>query len=330
MAKPTGRVTAAQVARRSGVSQATVSYVLNDNPLQKISDETRERVLRAVDELGYTPFEPARTLRSGQSSMVLFVTPDYPFGHVIGEFHDRLVTLLAAQGRTVLTHRLTDKIALLDIVRALSPFAVISMAPVDAAQRAQLEALGTRVETIGFREDGEPGSVDYGHPQERVGRIQAQHLFDRGHRRLAYALPGDTRAEMFYGPRLEAIRAFCAAHALPEPLLGDVPSELARASATVGTWHDAGVTGVCAFTDDVALSVIGGAHAAGLRVPEDLAVVGVDDIPLAAVSVPPLTTVHLDSHAMARDLVRPLGVVDDPPGDRPDSAPVWIVERAST
>jgi len=328
MAKANGRVTAAEVARHSGVSQATVSYVLNANPSQKISDSTRERVLRSVAELGYTPYEPARTLRSGQSNIVLFVAPDYPVGHVIGEMFDRLIELLTRQGRTLLTHRLTPGVPLIDVARSLAPFAVISMAPLDRAVRSQLEGLGTRVEILGFREPTGREDPDVTHPQERVGRLQAEHLLSRGHRRLAYALPDDERSEMFSVPRLAAVRDVCAENSLTAPTLGVVPYDIDRAAEIVRAWHAAGVTAVCAFTDDVAIAVIGGAHAARLSVPADLAVIGVDDIPLAAVTVPPLTTVHLDVEAMARAIVRPLGIVDDGGTDPEERA--WIVQRAST
>lgn len=326
MPKKTGRVTAAEVARLSGVSQATVSYVLNDNPAQKISDSTRERVLRAVAELGYTPFEPARTLRSGQSNIVLFVTPDYPVGHVIGEMFDRLLELLTRQGRTLLTHRWTPGVPLLDVVRSLSPFAVISMTSLGAAERTALEALGTRVEVLGFSEPTGIGDPDVTHPQERVGRLQAEHLLARGHRKLGYALPEDERAEMFYAPRLAAIRAFCAENDLPAPVLRTVPYDLDGAVEAVRAWHAAGVTAICAFTDEVAIGVIGGADAAGLSVPGDLAVIGVDDIPLSAVTIPPLTTVHLDVDAMAHDIVRPLGVIED---SAPSAEQAWLVVRQS-
>lgn len=328
MAKTTGRVTATQVARHSGVSQATVSYVLNDSPGQTISEETRARVLRAVEELGYTPYEPARALRSGQSSIVLFVSPDYPVGHVIGELLDRLLTLLARQGRTLLTHRLSPDIAVLDVVRALSPVAVISMGPLDPAVRTSIERTGCRVEIIGFSEPTGSGDPDVVHPQERVGRLQAEHLLARGHRRVGYALPDDARAEMFAAPRLAAVREVCAERGLDAPAEGIVPNDLARAMTTVEAWHRAGVTAICAFTDDVAFAVLGAAAALGITVPGELAVIGVDDIPLSAVSSPPLTTVHLDVEAMTRSLLQPLGIID--PDDREESATAWLVERSST
>ncbi|MFT4213465.1 MAG: LacI family DNA-binding transcriptional regulator [Microbacterium sp.] len=330
MARGSARVTAAEVARRSGVSQATVSYVLNDNPAQKISEGTRQRVLRAVAELGYTPYEPARALRSGQSSVVLFVAPDYPVGHVIGEMLDRLIDLLTRQGRTLLTHRVTTGVDVLDVARALSPYAVISMAPLDSATRSALEEVGARVEVLGFRERTGAQDPDVIHPQERVGRMQAAHLHARGHTRIGYALSDDPRAEMFSAPRLEAVRGYCAEHGLPAPTLGTIRYDLDEAIETVRAWHGAGITAICAFTDDTAIGVMGAAHALELVVPDDLAVIGVDDIPLAVLTVPPLTTVHLDVDAMARDTVRLLGLVagDAPEPDEAERA--WIVERSST
>jgi len=329
MAKHSARVTAAEVARHSGVSQATVSYVLNDTPTQKISDATRQRVLRSVAELGYTPYEPARALRSGQSSVVLFIAPDYPVGHVISEMSDRLIELLTGQGRTLLTHRDTAGVSLIDVARSLSPYAVISMIAIDPAVRRTLEDMGARVEILGFREPTGAEDADVAYPQERVGWLQAEHLHARGRTRLAYALPDDPRAEMFYAPRLAAVQEYCVTHDLAAPLLGTIPYDLQRATDVVRSWREASVTGVCAYTDDIAIGVIGGARGIGLDVPRDLAVIGVDDIPLSRMIVPPLTTVHLDVDAMARETVRPLGVaIDGEPADLSKSA--WIVERSST
>ena len=73
MEKEQGRVTSEDVARASGVSRATVSYVLNNDPRQSIPQETRERVLKVARELGYRPFTAARILRAGYSRIVLVV-----------------------------------------------------------------------------------------------------------------------------------------------------------------------------------------------------------------------------------------------------------------
>src|SRR5580700_12239344 len=74
------RPTSADVARRAGVSRATVSYVLNDVTHQSIPDATRQQVLVAAEELDYTPHAAARTLRAGESRLVLFINAGTPHG----------------------------------------------------------------------------------------------------------------------------------------------------------------------------------------------------------------------------------------------------------
>src|SRR4051812_43365688 len=78
------RATSADVAREAGVSRATVSYVLNDTPHQKIPEATRRRVLEAAARLGYAPSAAARTLRTGRSDVVLGMLPDWPIGPAVG------------------------------------------------------------------------------------------------------------------------------------------------------------------------------------------------------------------------------------------------------
>ena len=89
------RATVRDVAAAAGVSQATVSYVLNDTPGQKIPDETRERVRQAASELGYVPHAAARALRAGNSNLVLFITRQFPFGVNISALTDRLADTVA-------------------------------------------------------------------------------------------------------------------------------------------------------------------------------------------------------------------------------------------
>ena len=77
------KVTSADVARASGVSRTTVSYVLNSTPGASVSDSTRRRVLDAAAQLGYAPSAAARTLRRGRSDLVLCVLPDWPVGPAV-------------------------------------------------------------------------------------------------------------------------------------------------------------------------------------------------------------------------------------------------------
>ena len=76
--------------------------------------------------------------------------------------------------------------------------------------------------------------------------------------------------------------------------------EIAEAAAAVGQWASQSVTAVCAFNDETAIAVLAGMREHGLSAPEDLAVIGVDDIPTARLAAPPLTTVGLDLHQAGR------------------------------
>src|SRR6478672_1029066 len=107
-------VTANDVAREAGVSQATVSYVINDHPTHRIAPETRQRVLEAIARLGYIPSAAARALRIGSSNVVLLVLPDVPYGAAIAELVERLTDELEPFGLVVVTRRLrpgTDRTA---------------------------------------------------------------------------------------------------------------------------------------------------------------------------------------------------------------------------
>src|SRR5690242_18971106 len=98
------RITTLEVATAAGVSRATVSYVLNDTPGQKIPTSTRERVRQAADRLGYTPSSAASTLRRGHSDLVLYLLPDLPIGSTLGATIDQLSAGLAIDGLTLVRH----------------------------------------------------------------------------------------------------------------------------------------------------------------------------------------------------------------------------------
>ena len=104
MAKGRERITSTDVARVSGVSRATVSYVLNNDPRQTIPPETRERVLNAAKELGYHPFAAARTLRAGYSRIVLAVLPFEQIDPAIARTLRDLEAGLSEQGFSLICH----------------------------------------------------------------------------------------------------------------------------------------------------------------------------------------------------------------------------------
>ena len=164
-------------------------------------------------------------------------------------------------------------------------------------------------------------------PQQRVGRLQAGHLAAAGHTAIGYAYPDDDRVRIFAEPRLAGARQAVAA----ELSVRTVPLDPDAAAEAVRLWHAEGVTGVCAYNDDVALAVLAGMRRAGLTAPADLAVIGVDDIPAARLAVPALTTVTTDQAAVAAHLAATvLAAITGRPGPETEPAEiVSVVHRAS-
>lgn len=305
------RATSADVAQEAGVSRATVSYVLNDTPNQKIPEQTRERVLAAAQRLAYSPSTAARALRRGRSDVVLGVMATTPIGVVLGYILNALTEKLSADGLTFVLHLHGNGAQpIADVHQALSPAGVVVIGDLPDADLEALDRTSTGLVRLTATEDGRhvgtpAGTLPVRAVVDMVGRWaasgQAEHLVRAGHRLLAYATYDDPAVQLTHLARLReaGVRDVCAKHGLPAPLLGVVGSNLEASTAVVRGWADAGVTAVCAYNDEAALAVLSAADDAGLKVPDDLAVIGIDDIPSARSARPPLTTVALDSTVLA-------------------------------
>ena len=324
------RVTAKDVAREAGVSQATVSYVLSDNRRQTIPEPTRERVRAAAVLLGYTPSAAARALRRGASDSVLVLIPDAPIGELLAEVLDRLSTELEPQGYYPLFRRSADDASAARAWRALMPAAIVDMVPLGHEERAAIRAAGVVLV------DAAAGDQDIGQAvsQREIGRLQAGHLIDRGHTRLGYAATSDPRLRRYLAPRLEGVHEVCRERGVPAAVVHDVDLDPAAALAAVASWTSGGarVTGVAAYNDEVAFAVLAAARQTGLRVPGDLAVVGADDIPLAALAVPPLSSVGVRREVVVERMAARVRAGLSLPTRTPDPAasPLLLVVRAST
>lgn len=290
------KVTSADVARESGVSRTTVSYVLNSTPGASVSDATRRRVLDAAAQLGYAPSAAARTLRRGRSDLVLCVLPDWPVGPAVEAMIDRLADELAERGMSVLVHHVRGERPLTDLLRAVTPHTVVGLAPFDPADVRAMRQAGIGV--VSTFDEARPGAgagaatdAAADDPQRRIGLVQAERLAARGCRRLGYATTPDPRVAAFAEGRLAGVREACAGLGLEPPVVVEVGLDEGSGSDAVRAWAAAGVDGVAAYNDEVALAVLAGTRVAGVAVPDALAVVGVDDIPVAALASPPLTTV---------------------------------------
>ncbi|MFE3036605.1 LacI family DNA-binding transcriptional regulator [Streptomyces canus] len=296
-------MTSADVAREAKVSRATVSYVLNDSPHQKIPEGTRRRVREAAVRLGYAPSAAARSLRKGRSDIVLGLLPDWPIEHVLGRLVQQLTNALAQHDLTFLVHSAAHPARpLREVWKALTPAAVLALDAFPQAEAGAMRAAGIEV-VMAVHGSARGGRGAPLVSDEPIGVAQARYL-TAAHRRLGYAYPDLAGLGVLASPRLDGVRRVCAELGLPEPDVRTVPVDPDGAVEAVKAWltADPPVTGVCAFNDDVAMAVLAALRSLGLRAPRDLAVIGVDDIRSAALAQPPLTTVVRDTHTLALGL----------------------------
>lgn len=271
------RVTLKDVAAASGVSRATVSFVLNETPNQTISSATRERVLRTVRDLGYVPHGIARALREGASRIVVLhlgsgLGGNYARGYIRG-----LDQELAAHGHVLLVrHGLATDSATKQILDAIRPRAVLCFGERDAGDRP--DGLATHA------------------------GLQIRHLASRGHTRIALATPVESPGEA----RLGICGRAAATAGLPAPVRFAVPRARAAAAAALAAFRAAvpDVTAIAGYDDDTALRALTAIGDLGLSAPGDLAVIGFDDTEHGALATPALTTVRIDGEGHGRRAAR--------------------------
>ncbi|GAA4096238.1 LacI family DNA-binding transcriptional regulator [Nonomuraea soli] len=290
--------TSVDVARAAGVSQATVSYVLNDNPNARVSEKTRERVREAAERLGYVPHASARALRTGHSGLVLLPLPMARTGRLAQEWLDALGDALNDAGYTLVYYgeRKLKGIAAARDWAALRPVSII----VDSERltKASVELLkssGTRA-VFGIGSEPSPLVPSMVLDHRQVGELAARHLVERGCRRLGAIVPREAGIDVMGANRW---RGVC--RVAPDAARLDLAfsEDEARELVAGGDLPD----GVFAYNDEYAMLLISALHDAGLRVPDDVAVVGADDLPIASLMRPRLTSVHFDPTANPVELV---------------------------
>jgi DNA-binding LacI/PurR family transcriptional regulator len=326
------RVTVADVAREAGVSSATVSYVLNDAPNQKIPPATRERVHEAVAKLGYTRSAAARALSRGRSDTVLLVLPDLPISLHFAQLMESLTDDLGKEGLIFLTHQEQPHRTLASLWREVAPAAVIAWRTIDPAEERAMRAAGVYVaKVVVSAAANRKGRLVL--PNEVIGHMQASHLAATGHRHLGYAAPTDDRLQHISDMRLAGVRAACREQGMPAPVVEQIPPDVESTASTVSAWRraDPSVTAVCAYNDDVAFVVLAGMRALGLEAPRDLAVIGVDNIPTSGFACPPLTTIDQDISGISAHLTRMVsqGIAGKRPPRPPFESLIRLIVRES-
>ncbi|WP_338415732.1 LacI family DNA-binding transcriptional regulator [uncultured Sphaerotilus sp.] len=331
--RPT-RVTMQDVARAAQVSQTTVSFVLNDRAEASIPQETRDRIWQAVTTLGYRPNAMARALRQGTSSLIGFVTDEIattPFaGQIVRGAQD-----VAWQHRRILMMINTDHQSDLEqealgalLQHQVDAIILATMAHKEIAVPALLDGFPVVLVNAYSALDDVPAVV----PDERRGGFEATaHLLAHGHRRIGVIdnLDDSVAATLrIQGWRDAHVQAGLAAD----------PALLVK----IHGWQEAGFEGAMdllqrpdrptalfCLNDRAAMGAFEAARALGLRIPEDVSIVGFDNQEVIAAHLrPTLTTMQLPHHEMGRrGMLALLGVEPLPRGRTLLHCP--LVARAS-
>ncbi|MBP6016890.1 MAG: LacI family DNA-binding transcriptional regulator [Candidatus Promineofilum sp.] len=289
-------VTIRDVAREAGVGIGTVSRVLNDSPM--VSEETRHKVKTAITALDYSPSSVARRLSRGRSMAVAVIAPFFTRRSYVERLQG-IEHVLSAGGYDLILYNVETVGRRDECLRALprgerlDGFLILSLAPQDAEVERLLELEAPTVLIDAYHPDLPTVTID-----DRVGaRIAVQHLINLGHKRIAYVGEYLDDNPFNFRPVVDRFRGYREA-------LADagIPFDPRYHCQGFYGWSEARrmtheliqqpnpPTAIFAYSDTMAFGVLEAAQEAALAVPDELSVVGFDDVEIAQYFR--LTTIH--------------------------------------
>lgn len=327
------RVTIDDVARLAGVSRQTVSRAINDKP--EIDPETRARILRLAQEIGYRPSRFARGMvRQDVTTLGLIIAdvlnPFFP------EVTAGVLDAAEERGWQVVVYttgsRLDKERSVAETVPAQVDACVGFLSDAEAIARIT----GSGVPFVLLAEEGRlpsvPGvSIDFG-----AGVLQGMdHLVARGHTRIAMIDDRAHASRRAVDARRDMYLSFAARRGLPVDESWVLPAEnsIEGGAAAADTLLERlpGATAVFAYNDLIAIGAMRRALALGLAVPGDLAVVGFDGLTLGELVDPALTTLHVDKRRLGRLAVEQVAaLVSGPAGPLETVVTPELIIRSST
>jgi LacI family transcriptional regulator len=308
-----------EVAKQAGVSRSTVSRVINDQP--NVRPETRERVWQAIRKSGYRPHAVARSLVTNRTQIIGMLIPET----VTTLFADPFFPLLLrgateacnAHHYQLMLSLFTSRSADQDMYQRVLgngylDGAIVASAAADDPLIPSLLHDRIRLVSVGRYTDQRVPYVDV----DNVGgaRMAVEHLIRLGHRRIAI-ITG--RLDMTHAQdRLSGYKDALQAHHIPldEGLVAEGDYSENSGMAAMRQLLDAAPTAVFVSSDSMAIGALKALHEVGLSVPQQIALVGFDNIPLAAAMQPPLTTIRQPIErlgALAVDLL--ISMLEGPP-----------------
>ncbi|MEJ7837682.1 MAG: LacI family DNA-binding transcriptional regulator [Thermomicrobiales bacterium] len=344
-------VTIQEVAALAGTSTSTVSNLLNGR-IERMRPETKQRIEVAMEQLGYQANQAARQLKTGQAPILGLVIPSVanPFwGSFVQSVEESALergyqVLLGNGGRDPKREQRYAESLWSHGVRGV----IFGSSPLSLDHILRLVDRGLNVVVFDRRlrdDDASSGSRIDGISVDNVagGSLATKHLLDLGHRRIGFIsgpLRTSSRLERFDGYR----NALIEAGVRFDPDLfwegagysgtGDVEgAEIGRDGAKALLSMDRRPTGLVTINDMYALGAYAGASDVGLRVPQDVSIIGFDDISMAAIANPPLTTIRQPLQSMMKTAVNTL--IDRLEGSNAERAqmvtvPTELVVRKST
>jgi LacI family transcriptional regulator len=301
------------VARMAGVARVTVSRVLNNG--QNVRPETRERVRRAVEELGYSVNPQARALASGAARQIMLVHLHSPEREPNSYYHAGL-ELGALRACSPISFDLVTRAIdpdgkyradLLSILKRENPVGIIVSPPlsddIELLTAAQDE--GVHIVAISAGAKASEIVTAVGIDERAGGRAIGTHLVSLGHRRFAFVKgPAEHRAAALrYDGFVDALRA-AGVGEKPWTAIGDFTFKSGVEAAERLLGDQAPVTVLACANDDMAAGAMLALHRAGLEIPSAISVTGFDDTPMSEIVWPPLTTVRQPIQFLAERAVR--------------------------
>lgn len=324
------RVTSQAVAEKAGVSRSAVSRVFT--PGASVSEKTARKVRKVADELGYRPNVLARGLLTGRSRMIGLVV-----AYLDNQFYpgalEKLSAALEDQGYHVLifmASQTADNIE--EVAQDIIDYQIdgLILASVTLSSNLAQRCRARGVPVVLFNRNQEDDQLSIVSDNREGGRVAARHLIARGARRIAYIAGWEgasTQADREAGFRSELAAAGISLHARE---VGEFDPERARDAARRMFSGPDIPDAVFVANDYMAFPVMDVIRfEKGLRIPQDVAVIGFDDVPVAAWPSYDLTTIKQDSGAMVDATVRALmaSIEGNPP--KPALIPVRMIERSS-
>lgn len=325
------RVSQADVAQRAHVSSQTVSRV--SNGLDNVDAATRDRVLAAMDELGYRPNSAARALRTGRfRSIGVIVFTLSTFGNM--KTLDAITTAASGQGYSITLMPIASATQV-EVTGAFSRLGELAVDGIIILIEAHIldssdVSLPKGLPVVIVDSDAGDHYAVVDADQAQGARLATEHLLGLGHDTVFHvAGPSSSYSA---ARRTTSWRATLEAHGrhIDEPLVGDWSVDSGYEHGIALAARD-DVTAIFASNDQMALGILRAYHEAGKDIPRDVSVVGFDDMPESGAFWPPLTTVHQDFGAVGRHSLRALIAEIDGNGRAgTDIVPTRLVIRNST